>query len=222
MTRFRLVGVLGGTFDPVHYGHLRLAEELAEQLQLSEVRFIPAASPNLRDAPAASPAQRAEMVKRAIAGNPHFRLDLSEIERGGVTYTVDTLRGIGAGLPPDAALCLILGADAFSGLSGWSRWRELFDLAHIAVAARPGCGPVPPRDWPSELDGEWQRRFAADKAQLGSSRAGRIVLSSHTLLDISASAIRDRLAAGRSARYLLPDTVLDYIQMQHLYRQGGG
>lgn len=222
VTSFRLVGILGGTFDPVHFGHLRLAEESAEQLQLSEVRFVPAAFPNLRDTPVANPRQRAQMVRLAIAGNPRFRLDLSETERGGVSYTVDTLRGISAALGSDAALCLILGADAFSRLERWSRWRELFDLAHIAVAARPGCRPIPGPDWAAPLEDEWRRRFTGDRSELGASRAGRIVLSSHTLLDISASAIRGQLAAGASPRYLLPDAVLDYIQSQHLYRQGGG
>jgi nicotinate-nucleotide adenylyltransferase len=216
----RLIGVYGGTFDPIHYAHLRAAEEVAEQLGLCEVRFVPAGRPNLRGAPQATPEQRARMVALAIAGNPAFVLERCEIDRAGVSYTVDTLEQFRDALQPDAALALILGADAFARLASWSRWERLFELAHLAVVARPGVALAPER-WDPALRRVWSARHVPAPAGLADVPAGRIVTASTRLLDISASEIRERLRRGASVRYLLPESVLDYIRSQSLYLAGG-
>lgn len=216
----RLIGVYGGTFDPIHYAHLRVAEEVAEQLGLTEVRFVPAARPNLRDAPAATPEQRERMVALAIAGNPAFRLERCELERAGVSYTVDTLEHLRGELGGDATPVLIIGADAVARLARWSRWQRLFDLAHLAVVARPGAAIAPER-WDPPLQQVWNARHANDPASLADAPAGRIVTLSTRLLEISASEIRERVRRGASVRYLLPESVLDYIRSQSLYLAGG-
>ena len=212
------LGILGGTFDPIHFGHLRLAQEMAEGIGLSEVRFVPAGCPPHRAPPAASAPHRLAMVERAVAANPLFCVDPREIERGGPCYTVDTLCGLRAELGATRPLCLLMGADAFLGLATWHRWQEIFDLAHVAVAFRPG---FPEGAWmdtmPEALRTMLRTRRETDPAALRQGAAGRVYAQPITPLDISASRIRSALEAGRSARYLLPDAVLDYIQCHHLY-----
>ncbi|MDA8383057.1 MAG: nicotinate-nucleotide adenylyltransferase [Betaproteobacteria bacterium] len=212
------VGILGGTFDPVHFGHLRLAQEMAEGLGLCEVRLVPAGIPPHRAQPAASAPHRLAMVQRAIAANPLFCADPREIERAGPCYTVDTLSGLRAELGADRPLCLLMGADAFLGLATWHRWQEIFDLAHVAVAFRPG---FPEGAWtetmPEALKTTLRARCESDPAALRARAAGGVYTHPITPLDIAASRIRSALEAGRSARYLLPDAVLDYIQCHHLY-----
>lgn len=210
------IGILGGTFDPIHYGHLRLAQELQQALGLAEVCFVPAASPPLRAAPRTPAALRAEMVRLAIAGNPAFRLDLRELARSGPSYTYDTLSELRAELGPDVPIALLLGGDAFLGLTGWHRWQELTNLAHLVVAHRPGAVPDPER-MAGPLRALWQARACNDPAELHRHPAGKIFVQRITALDISASAIRAALQQGQSPRYLLPDAVLDYISEQHLY-----
>lgn len=222
MKAFRRIGVLGGTFDPIHYGHLRVAEEVAEALDLAEVRFVPAARPPLRGAPVAAPEHRAEMVRLAIAGNPRFILERCELQRPGVSYTVDTLETLRQRLGPDVALCLILGSDAAARLPAWSRWERLGELAHLVLVHRPGGGPVPDPAWPPALLGQWEARRCDSPAALARAPAGRMLPVATTPLAISASFLRALLSAGRSPRYLLPDSVLDYIEINRLYLPGGG
>lgn len=212
-----LIGILGGTFDPIHFGHLRLAEELAQQLALSEVRFIPAGRPWHRGAPGATPAQRLEMVGRAIAGNPRFVLDEREVSRNSPGYMVETLSELRQEMGSGQSLCLLLGADAFLGLPAWHRWRELFELAHVAVALRPGYSLLQAQ-MDVQLREELERRVSANPADLQDLPGGRIISCPMTPLAISATAIRAGIGAGRSPRYLLPESVLDYIQAQNLYR----
>ena len=212
------LGVFGGTFDPVHFGHLRLAEEAADGLDLASVRWIPAGQPVLRDSPRVSAAQRLEMVRRAIAGNPRFELDAAEVDAGQPSYTVPTLERLRR---PDVcgmrrSLVLLVGADVFAGLTGWHRWQSLFELAHIGVAHRPGF-PVDPASLPSALAAIYCERFCENRSVLHESPAGRIVNFSMTQLDISATRIRALLSKGQSARYLIPDTLLDYIPSHYLY-----
>jgi nicotinate-nucleotide adenylyltransferase len=216
----RLIGVYGGTFDPIHYAHLRVAEEAAEQLGLAEVRFVPAAMPNLRDAPAATPEQRARMVELAIVGNPAFRLERCELERPGISYAVDTLERLRGEIGEDATPVLMLGADAFARLTQWSRWERLFDLAHVAVVARPGAAIAPER-WNAPLQRYWSARHSPDSSGLAQAPVGRIVVAATRLLEISASEIRARLGRGASVRYLLPESVLAYIRSESLYAAGG-
>ncbi len=211
------VGLLGGTFDPIHYGHLRLAEELAEELQLEQVRFIPAGRPPHRGQPRAAAAHRLEMARRAVAGNPRFVIDTREIERDAPSYSVDTLSALRAELPPATPLVLFMGGDAFLGLTTWHEWLRLFDLAHIAVAHRPGYSLASWEDaLPDALRKQLTRR-SEQAAEIAEKPAGRVFLHTITQLDISASQIRDRALRGKSLRYLLPDSVIHYINENHLY-----
>jgi nicotinate-nucleotide adenylyltransferase len=213
------LGILGGTFDPIHCGHLELARELREALDLSAVRFIPAGDPPHRAAPVATAEHRLEMVELAISGLPRLEVDAREIRRPGRSYTVPTLvelRREDASRP----LALILGADAFLGLPTWHRWQELFELAHIVVVARPGVafdGTMPP-----VLAEEWTRRRRRDRAALTAAAAGAIVMQPISAHPISASSIRAQLARGAegiaAVRGLLPAAVLAYIDRNQLYR----
>jgi nicotinate-nucleotide adenylyltransferase len=218
------IGILGGTFDPIHYGHLRLAQELAEGLDLREVRFIPAGWPPHRTQPFASVQQRLDMARLGIAGNPLFALDEREIFKPTPSYTVETLldlrRETGAAQP----LCLFMGTDAFLGLASWHRWQALFALAHIVVAQRPGFSGLgrAAATMPAELRDQLNRRLANAPEALAAAPAGAIFVQPITALDISATQLRETLAAGRSPRYLLPDAVLDYIQTNGLYKERNG
>lgn len=212
------IGLLGGTFDPIHFGHLRLAEELAEVLNIGQVRFIPAGQPPHRGQPRASAKQRLEMVRRAIAGNPRFVLDAREIEQKTPSYSVDTLTALRAELPPNTPLVLFMGGDAFLSLTTWHEWRRLFDLAHIAVAHRPGYSLASWEDaLPDPLRTLLSTRRCEQAAEIAEKPAGRVFLHPITQLDISASQIRDRALRGKSLRYLLPEPVIDYINENHLY-----
>jgi nicotinate-nucleotide adenylyltransferase len=213
------IGILGGTFDPLHFGHLRLAQELAEGLALSEVRFIPAGLPPHRAQPFALPQQRLEMGRLGISGNPLFSLDEREIFKPTPSYTVETLLDLRRELGAKQSLCLFMGSDAFLGLTIWHRWRELFDLAHIVVAQRPGVAGITraAATLPAELLHELNQRLVNEPEALRDAPSGTIFIHPITALDISATQIRNELAAGRNPRYLLPDAVLDYIQTNGLY-----
>jgi nicotinate-nucleotide adenylyltransferase len=188
---------------------------MAEAVGIERVLFIPAGQPPHRGAPRTAAAHRLEMVRRAIAGNPRFEVDAREVQSPRPSYTVDTLTELRAELGTEQPLCLLLGADAFLDLPSWHEWRRLFDLAHIAVAARPGAPLLQSDAMPSELKNEVSRRQVADGPAAGP--AGSVLLRQMTPLDISATAIRDTLARHCSARYLLPDAVLDYIHEHQLY-----
>jgi len=205
------IGIFGGTFDPIHFGHLRLAEEMAEGLGLDQVLFIPAGQPPHRGAPRIAATHRLEMVRRAIAGNPRFAVDAREVTSPRPSYTVDTLTALRAELGKEQPLWLLLGADAFLELPTWHEWRRLFELANIAVAARPGAQMLQSDLMPEPLKSEVLKRQEANGS------AGSVMLRQTTPLDISATAIRDTLARHGSARYLLPDAVLDYIHEHQLY-----
>ncbi len=208
------IGVLGGTFDPIHFGHLRMAEELAESLSLGEVRIIPAGQPPHRAAPRTPAKHRLEMARLAIAGNPRFRLDEREVLQARASYTVDTLAALRQELGDERPIWLFMGADAFLGLSTWKEWQRLFMLAHIAVAHRPGYRLAQSDALNDGLRQELERRHVAGTPDTA---AGCILLRPITQLDIAATDIRSRLQEGRSARYLIPDGVLDYIQKNRLY-----
>jgi nicotinate-nucleotide adenylyltransferase len=213
------IGVLGGTFNPVHVAHLRLAQELAQSLGLVQVRFIPAGTPPHRNAPRVEGRHRLEMVRLAIAGNPLFEADGREIRRTGPSYTFDTLTELRADFG-DRALCLLMGTDAFSALTTWHRWEELFDLAHIVIAHRPGypLGELQAA-LPSPLRKAFLQRLAPDSGVLGIAPAGSVLAREITGLDVSATRVREMLGRGTSARYLVPDAVLDYIHRNHLYEE---
>jgi len=215
------IGILGGTFDPVHFGHLRLAEELAHTLKLAAVRLVPSGTPPHRAAPQAATAHRVAMARLAVAGNAVFTVDDREARRSGPAYTFDTLTEIRAELGLAHPLVLLLGADAFLDFAAWHRWHELFGLAHIAVAHRPG---FPVEGWrvsmPQPLAREYAARLMHQPLAVHLAPGGGIVVMPFTALDISATAIRELVRAGGSPRYLLPDPVLDYIRAEGLYSGG--
>ena len=210
------LGLFGGTFDPVHFGHLRLAEEAIGNLGLGGVRWIPAGQPPHRGVPQVTGQQRLEMVLRSTAGNARFSVDASEVEAAAPSYTVHTQERLRDELGLDRPLVQLVGADAFAGLRTWHRWRDLFGLAHIAVAQRPGF-PVAAGNLPPELAAEFTTRLS-DAAGLQLAPAGGIVTFTMTQLAISATRLRELLATGKSVRYLLPDGVLDYINLYQLYK----
>jgi nicotinate-nucleotide adenylyltransferase len=206
-------GILGGTFNPVHYGHLRSALELREALGLAEVRLMPAAQPPHREAPDCCASLRADLVSLAVAGEPGLSCDRRELQREGPSYTVDSLQELRAELGPDASVCLIVGADALAALDSWHRWRELTDLAHIVVLARPG--------WEVPQAGrvaQWLRQHLVEAASdLRESAAGGVILQRLRPLAISSTEIRELVGSGRSPRYLLPDAVWERIKSAGLY-----
>lgn len=210
------IGVFGGTFDPVHFGHLRSALELLEQLSLQHILLIPSAVPPHRDVPYATAEQRLAMLRLAVEGQPGLLVDEREIRRTGSSYMIDTLDSLRAELG-ETPLCLILGVDAFLGLPGWHKWQKLLELAHIVVAHRPGWQLDKSR-MPQILQQAVQGRWVTDGQALCSKPAGSVLLQGVTQLDISATEIRERIAEGKSANYLLPAQVWQYIQKQDLYR----
>jgi len=211
------LGVLGGTFDPIHFGHLRLAQELADALGLARVRFIPSGTPPHRNPPQVNGAHRLEMVRIAIAGNPLFESDDREIRRDGISYTYDTLAELREELG-ERPLCLLMGADAFAALTTWHRWQELFDLAHVVIAHRPGFRLQELQaSLPAPLRKIYLQRLAGTPG-IPRAHAGSVLTREITALDISATRIRALLAQGSSPRYLAPEVVLEYIDHNLLYK----
>ena len=196
------IGIFGGTFDPVHYGHLRTAYEMLQGLRLHELRFVPAGDPPHRAAPRVAAQRRLELVRAAVADQAGFVVDDREVRRDGPSYTVLTLQELRAELPR-TPICLIVGMDAFLGLTTWHRWRELLELAHVVVAPRPGwIAPVA-----GELGDLVATHRAAGVATLHECIAGCIHVQPVTQLEISSTELRELLAAGRDPRYLVPDSV---------------
>lgn len=212
----RVVGILGGTFNPIHYGHLRMAQELADSLGMDEVRFIPSANPPHKDSVTVSAEHRAAMVELAIADNPLFTLDKRELDREGASYTIDTLISLREELGNDTALCLMMGSDAFIKLNTWHRWQELLDYAHIILVQRPNQGK-PQETLPESLQTLLRDHYAEDVSALREENAGLINMQAISAQDISATGIRENLKHGRSVRYLLPDIIVEYISKHRLY-----
>lgn len=207
------IGVFGGTFDPVHNGHLRLALEFFEALDLEVVRLVPSNAPPHRAAPAAPAGLRLAMLLSAVQDEAALTVDDRELRRGEVSYTVDTLSDLRRELG-DVPLCLLLGMDAFAAIHTWYRWTSLIQLAHFAVAHRPEASMPTEEEVLNLID-----RHATDSsAELHNAPAGWILMRSIPQLDISASGIRSLIAAGRNPRYLLPDPVLDLIEHHGLYK----
>ncbi len=206
------IGILGGTFDPVHHGHLRLALELQESHNLSKVHIIPCFRPVHRKSPVASPAQRLAMVECAIQDEPSLIADAREIRRENPSYMIDTLLEMRAEMP-NTPLCLMVGIDAFLGFSGWYRWKDILEQAHIIVAHRPQY-QLPKNGVIADL---LQERLQDNHTYIHEHQAGGIMLTPITQLEISASDIRKQFAMGRNPRYLLPDRVYDFIKQQDTY-----
>jgi len=204
------VGVFGGTFDPVHFGHLRTAQAAMALLDLPELRLIPAFQSPHREPPVASPAQRLAMLALAIQGLPGFRVDDQELRRGGLSYTVTTLEALRRELGDQVTLYLLIGMDQFLAFERWHRWREIPGLSHLAVLNRPGSRLPPLPAWAAG-------RLASRPNELAKDPAGRLVFLTVQPQDISATGIRKRLAQGNSVTGLLPDPVIEYIRHNRLY-----
>jgi nicotinate-nucleotide adenylyltransferase len=213
------IGVLGGTFDPIHNGHLRLAQEALEQCGMSSVRFIPSGTPPHRDAPHANAQHRLAMTRLALQGNPQLLLDEREIHRTDPCYSVDTLTSLRSELGMQQPLCLLLGGDAFLQLHTWHEWKKLFALAHLVVMQRAGAPPLgnAMSKANTALQAEYQARLAPAPRALHETPAGSILAIDMPALEISATGIRERRLANKSIRYLLPDTVAHYILTHKLY-----
>ena len=209
----RPIGVFGGTFDPVHYGHLRSAFEMLQALDFEEVRFIPCSDPPHRGVTYATAAQRYRLVEVAIAGQPGLVADDRELKRDGPSYTVDTLATLRTEFP-NRSLGLIVGMDAFLGLPDWHRWDEILDQAHIVVAHRPG--------WKAPdigvLGALISDRGTHRVDDLHTTTHGRIHIHAVTQLEIASTEIRDLIAAGRDPRFLMPDAVRDEILGLGIYK----
>lgn len=206
------LAIFGGTFDPVHIGHLSVAWEAAELLD-AEVRLMPASVPPHRSPPTASAAQRVDMLRAALQGQSRLTLDTRELDRSGPSYTIDTLHEFREEFG-ERPLVLLLGADAFAGLRSWHRWRDLFDVTHIGMLNRPGvdtCIPV-------ELERAVARRRTDDLSVIRGQPAGKVIELVATPLEVSATRIRELLAAGRDPRYLLPAGLFDDPSLLAPYR----
>lgn len=208
----RPLAILGGTFDPIHVAHLAVAWEAAELLD-AEVCLMPASVPPHRPPPVADATTRVAMLRAALRGQERIGLDTRELARGGPSYTVDTLAELRAEMG-GRPLVLLLGADAFAGLPGWHRWRALFELAHIGVLSRPGHMG----DWPAELALEAATRRTADARKLHEAPCGRVITLEVTPLEISATRVRNLLAAGRNPHYLLPEALFEEPGLLAPYR----
>jgi nicotinate-nucleotide adenylyltransferase len=206
-----VIGILGGTFDPIHFGHLRPALEIVEMLSLEELRFIPSAKPPHRWQPVASAEDRLAMVKLAIQAYEKFTLDDREYHREGASYTIDTLKSVRTDIGNHKPLCMIIGLDAFQSFTSWKDWQKILDETHLVVSTRPGYQLA-------ESEEDWVKtRLSSDPDELQKKPSGKILFCEVTQLDISATNIRKQLLNGNSCSYMTPEKVCEYINKHKLY-----
>lgn len=213
LAKRRTVAMFGGTFDPIHHGHLRLALELRDRLAFDQVLLLPCALPVHRESPGCSAEQRLEMVRLAVGDEPQLQVDDRELLSDEPSYSYHSLLSLRQQLGSDVCLTMVMGADSLLSLDSWYRWQELLELGHILVVSRPGwhlTGNHPLASW-------LEKHRVEDFEQLHNSAAGHVYIQQLPGLDISATAIRQLLRRGSSARYLLPDPVLHWIKQNHLY-----
>jgi nicotinate-nucleotide adenylyltransferase len=210
-----MIGIYGGTFDPVHFGHLRPALDVLQVLQLDQVRFIPCGIPPHRSSPLATAQQRAQMVQLAIAAQPKFVLDDREITRQGKSYMVDTLMSLRQEFAT-TDLCLIVGIDAFNEFDSWKDWQTIINTTKLVIAHRPSY-PLKEQRWKPALSEYVAQHQQTDTAQFGECRAPAVFFCPVTQLEISSTRIRESLSAGLEATYLLPASVIEYIRQHKLY-----
>lgn len=210
-----MLGILGGTFNPIHFGHLRMAEDLAQTLACDEVLFIPSATPPHKNQPEVSAQQRSKMVEIAITDNPKFKLDMRELKREGISYTIDTLKSLRQEKPKHS-LCLLMGSDAFCKLDSWYEWSLLLDYCHIVMVQRPiESANV---ELSTALKVFLQANYTEDLEQLRQNTHGYVTMLKVSILDISSTQLRNLITNNKSIRYLLPTTVCDYIKVNQLYK----
>ncbi len=212
------IGLLGGTFNPIHFGHLRIAEELRENLKLDQVRFIPSANPPHKNQPKVTAEQRAEMVSAAIAPHPNFILDTQELKRKGASYTIDTLKHLRLQFGPNSSLCFIMGSDAFVKLETWHQWESLLDYCHIVLVNRPQDANNSQAKISTRLESFLSEHYTEQADDLSERPHGLIHMQAVTPLAISSSMIRQLASQQQSIRYLTPPSVIDQIQSQALYQ----
>ena len=205
-----MIGILGGTFDPIHFGHLRPALEIFEQLELDELRFIPSANPPHRWQPEASAEHRLEMVKLAVKSVDGFIVDEREYHREGASYTVDTLASIREEIGDNKPLCMLIGMDAFKHFTTWHDWQGILKLAHIVISSRPGTAEVEIDDW-------MVGRVTKSAKDLQKTSAGKLFFAEVSQLEISATYIRKQILKGKSSLYTTPIVVSEFIQKNKLY-----
>lgn len=211
------IGMLGGTFDPVHLGHLRSAVEVREALELDRLHMIPAPQPPLRDTPQVSPEQRFELLRLGVSDTPGVMADDRELRREGPSYSVDTLAELRQAYGDSASLVMIIGFDAFLRLAKWHKANQIFSLAHLVVIARPGYNAR----WPEELRELVGNREVDSVDELMRSPNGNVLtLALPSMMAISATYIRERLEKGKSVRYLLPEAVEEAILRHGFYHSG--
>jgi len=207
-----MICILGGTFDPVHFGHLRPALDVQQALEIPCVQLIPCRLPPHRDPPQGSPEQRLKLLRLAVEDEPALHIDTRELGRDGPSYMVDTLESLRAEIGEES-LCLALGMDALLGLESWDRWREIANLCHLVVMQRPGM------QWPKQgvLADLLSQAYTGALRQLHERPAGCVFGVPVTQMAVSSTQIRELLAAGKSPRYLLPDAVLNRIEQEKWY-----
>ena len=206
--------ILGGTFDPIHNGHLRMAVELRERLGVDRVALVPCHIPPHRQQPGTHSRDRLELLTLAIEGEPGLTVDDRELRREGASFTAETLRQLRSELGEQESLAMVVGMDSFASFDQWRDWRRIPELAHIIVVNRPGA-ELDPDSEPGQL---LRQRRATEASELQRQPAGLCLALELPLLDISATGIRERIRSGRSPRYLLPDPVWRLIQSRGLYR----
>jgi len=209
------IGLFGGTFDPVHFGHLRAASEAKEKLSLDDFRLLPVGEPAHRNQTHASAEHRLAMLRLAVAEHPDVCVDNREVRRSGISYMIDTLAEVRGEVGVDVSILLILGQDAAHGLGSWHRWQELFDFAHLVVMTRPDS----PSAFPAQLESFVASRRSCTISDLWQSPAGLLLDLEVTQLAISSTAIRQQVAQKSSPRFLLPDRILGYIGFHQLYQK---
>ena len=205
-----MIGVLGGTFDPIHFGHLRPALEIFEQLDLDELRFIPSANPPHRWQPEASAEHRLEMVKLAVEGIDGFVVDDREYQREGASYTVDTLASIREEIGSTEPLCMLIGMDAFAHFTKWHDWQGILKLAHLVISSRPGTNHVKIDDWMKD-------RVTESSDDLHKHLVGKLFFADVSQLDLSATYLRKQIHEEKSSQFATPVEVGEYIELNKLY-----
>ena len=205
-----MIGILGGTFDPIHFGHLRPALEIFEQLDLEELRLIPSATPPHRWQPEASDLHRLAMVKLAVKDVDGLVVDDREYHREGASYTVDTLASIREEIGEDKPLCMLIGMDAFEHFTSWRNWQGIIDLAHIVISSRPGTDMIALQDWMKD-------KIVDTKDALHNAPSGKLFFADVSQLELSATYLRKQVSKGQRLRYAVPNVVSDYINANGLY-----
>lgn len=216
-----MIGIFGGTFNPVHNGHLRCALEMVELLNLTKLHIVPCGIPPHRETPQVGAEQRLDMLRAAVDDEPVFVVDDREIKRGGPSYSLDTVRSVReeyAANDPRQAIVLIIGADAFRSFDSWHQWRSISDYVHVVVMQRPDLANKSGGNLSPQLQSFIDERMVESADELQLSPQGKLYFHTVTQLDISSTRIRDIIAAGNSAQYLIPESVWQMIMEKHYYR----